>query len=244
MPLPVANPDANAVARAVFDGLPPRYDRLAWLLSFGQDRRWRAEVVRRVAAVRPGRVLDVATGPGGVALALVRALPTSVVGVDLNVPMLRAAAANVRAQAREAQVRLVAARGEQLPFADASFDALTFAYLLRYVDDPAATLAELGRCLRPGATMASLEFYVPPTLVWRLAWRLYVAAVLPVAGLVTGGRPWWRVGRFLGPSIRSHYARYPLDWHVRAWRDAGFVDVGCRVMSLGGGVVMWGTRAG
>ncbi|HET6908631.1 MAG TPA: class I SAM-dependent methyltransferase, partial [Mycobacteriales bacterium] len=100
------------------------------------------------------------------------------------------------------------------------------------------------RCLRPGATMSSLEFFVPPRLLWRLLWRLYTAIVLPVAGLVTGGRAWWRVGRFLGPSIRGHYARYDVDWHVDAWRRAGFTDVGYQPMSVGGGLVMWGTKEG
>jgi len=242
MPAPVAYADKNAVARAVFRGLPPRYDRLAWLLSFGQDRRWRRQVVQATATGRPDRVLDVATGPAGVALAITDALPAEVVGVDLNLPMLQQAAANVRRRDLGERVRLVAARAEQLPFADASFGALSFAYLLRYVDDPAETLRELGRCVRPGGTMASLEFYVPPRLAWRWLWRFYVALVLPVTGLLAGGAAWWRVGRFLGPSIRSHYQRYPLAWHVQAWRDAGFVDVGWRIMSVGGGLVMWGTR--
>ncbi|HEV2452417.1 MAG TPA: class I SAM-dependent methyltransferase, partial [Streptosporangiaceae bacterium] len=84
------------VARTVFDGLPARYDRLAYLLSFGQDRRWRGAVVDRVAAAGPQRVLDVATGPAGVALALAARTGAHVAGVDLNEPMLRAGAANVR----------------------------------------------------------------------------------------------------------------------------------------------------
>jgi len=244
MSMTVATSSGNTVARAVFAGLPPRYDRLAYLLSFGQDRRWRRAVVRRVAAGNPGCVLDVATGPAGVALALAEAGAGRVVGVDLNLPMLREGQRNVHAAGRAGDVLLAAARAEQLPFADGVFDGLSFAYLLRYVDDPAATLTELGRCLRPGATMSSLEFFVPPRLVWRLLWRLYTAIVLPAAGLLTGGRAWWRVGRFLGPSIRRHYQRYDVEWHVEAWRRAGFTDVGYRPMSVGGGLVMWGTKEG
>jgi demethylmenaquinone methyltransferase/2-methoxy-6-polyprenyl-1,4-benzoquinol methylase len=235
-------PVGNEVAREVFTGLPPRYDRLAWLLSFGQDRRWRSAVVDCVAAARPARVLDVATGPAGVALAIARRTDAAVVGVDLNEPMLREGARNVRRSGRD--VTLVAGQAEQLPFADASFDAVSFSYLLRYVDDPAATLAEMARCLRPGGVMASLEFGVPPGLGWRLLWRLYTSLVLPVSGWLTGGRAWWRVGRFLGPSIRTHYARLPVEAHVRAWERAGMRDVGWRRMSVGGGLVMWGTKAG
>jgi demethylmenaquinone methyltransferase/2-methoxy-6-polyprenyl-1,4-benzoquinol methylase len=236
-------PAGNEVAREVFAGLPPRYDRLAWLLSFGQDRRWRQAVVDRVAASGPRRVLDVATGPAGVALALARGTDARVVGVDLNEPMLREGVRNVARAGRAGQVALCVGRGEQLPFADGCFDAISFSYLLRYVDDPAATLAEMARCLTPGGTMASLEFFVPPHPGWRAAWRLYVAAVLPAAGFLTGGRAWWQVGRFLSRSIPQHYQAFSLAEHVRAWEDAGLREVGVRVMSLGGGVVMWGTKA-
>jgi demethylmenaquinone methyltransferase/2-methoxy-6-polyprenyl-1,4-benzoquinol methylase len=232
----------NQVAREVFADLPPRYDRLAWLLSFGQDRRWRREVVDRIATGQPRRVLDVATGPAGVALAVARRTEAAVVGVDLNEPMLLRGRHNVQAAGRTGQVVLVAGRAEQLPFEDGAFDAICFSYLLRYVDEPAGAIAEMTRCLRPGGTMASLEFFVPPAAGWRAAWRVYVSAVLPMAGWMAGGSAWWRVGRFLHQSIPAHYRRYPLDWHVRAWERAGLRDVGWRVMSLGGGLVMWGTR--
>jgi demethylmenaquinone methyltransferase/2-methoxy-6-polyprenyl-1,4-benzoquinol methylase len=233
----------NQVAREVFTGLPRRYDRLAWLLSFGQDRRWRRSVVGRIAAGQPRRVLDVATGPAGVALAVARRTGATVVGVDLNESMLRRGQRNVQAGDRPGDVVLVAGRAEQLPFGDECFDAICFSYLLRYVDEPAVAIMEMTRCLRPGGTMASLEFFVPPAAGWRVAWRVYVFAVLPLAGWMAGGSPWWRVGRFLSQSIPAHYRRYPLDWHVRAWEQAGFRDVGWQLMSLGGGLVMWGTKA-
>lgn len=232
----------NQVAREVFAGLPARYERLAWLLSFGQDRRWRRLVVDRVAAGQPGRVLDVATGPAGVALAVARCTGATVVGVDLNEPMLRQGRRNVQAADRPGQVVLVLGRAEQLPFPDECFDAICFSYLLRYVDEPAAAIEEMTRCLRPGGTMASMEFFVPPAVGWRAAWHIYVAAVLPVAGWLAGGSAWWRVGRFLSQSIPAHYRRYPLEWHVRAWEQAGSSDVGWRLMSLGGGLIMWGTK--
>jgi demethylmenaquinone methyltransferase/2-methoxy-6-polyprenyl-1,4-benzoquinol methylase len=68
--------------------------------------------------------------------------------------------------------------------------------------------------------------------------------ILPTAGFLTGGKEWWRVGRFLGPNIANHYRKYPIAWTVRAWESAGFEDVGVREMSLGGGLVMWGRKAG
>lgn len=231
------------VARDVFGGLPARYDRLAYLLSFGQDRRWRAAVVRQTAAGAPRRVLDVATGPAGVALAVAGRTGADVIGVDLNEPMLRAGLGRTRAPGRPGRVRLAVGRADELPFGDATFDAVTFSYLLRYVDDPAATVTELARCLRPGGTLASLEFYVPPQPGWRFAWWLYTRLALPVLGGLTGGTAWYRVGRFLGPSISRHYRRYSLDDHIAAWRAAGLADVGVSLMSLGGGLVMWGRKA-
>jgi demethylmenaquinone methyltransferase / 2-methoxy-6-polyprenyl-1,4-benzoquinol methylase len=141
-----------------------------------------------------------------------------------------------------ARIELALGRGEQLPFPDATFDAVTFTYLLRYVDDPAATLRELTRVVKPGGVLANLEFLVPASRFWRFWWWGYTRLVLPLAGWATGGRQWFDVGRFLGPNITSHYRRFPLSWTVGAWRDAGLVDVAARPMSLGGGLVMWGRR--
>jgi demethylmenaquinone methyltransferase / 2-methoxy-6-polyprenyl-1,4-benzoquinol methylase len=245
----------NHFARDLFAPLPARYDRLAELLSFGQNGQWRAAMTGRICGddgdsgndgfvPADGVILDVASGTAGVALQLAARSRGRVVGVDLTEPMLRQGQRRVKAAGQRDRITLVAGRAEQLPFPDASFDALTFTYLLRYVRDPQATLAELARVLKPGGTMASLEFCVPTGALWHPAWWAYTRMVLPVGGLLLGGREWFRVGRFLGPSISAHYRRYPVPWTVAAWEKAGLTDVGTRVMSLGGGLVMWGTRAG
>jgi demethylmenaquinone methyltransferase / 2-methoxy-6-polyprenyl-1,4-benzoquinol methylase len=230
-------------ARHLFAPLPARYDRLAAILSLGQGRRWRAAMVDHVAPSRPHLVLDVATGPAGVARLLARRTSARVIGVDLSEPMLREGVENVARCELGDRISLLVGRGEQLPFPDASFDALTFTYLLRYVADPAATVAELARVVRPGGPIASMEFAVPTARWWHVAWWGYTRIVLPVAGWLTGGRAWFDVGRFLGPSISAHYRAYPLDWHVAAWERAGIEQVATRTMSLGGGLVMWGRRA-
>lgn len=232
----------NAFARQLFDGLPRRYDLLEAVLSFGQNHRWRTAMVDAVLPVRPRRVLDVATGTAGVALMLTERSDADVVGIDLTEQMLRIGRERVAAGGRADRIDLVCGRAEQLPFPDATFDALTFTYLLRYVADPGATIAELARVVRPGGTISSLEFSVPPPPVWLPLWRLYTRVVLPVGGFLGGGRAWATVGRFLGPSIEEHYRRYPVDAHVDLWRDAGLVDVQARSMSLGGGLVMWGRK--
>lgn len=232
-------------AQRLFRGLPQRYDRLGLALSFGQDRRWRKAMVDAVVAARPQprTVLDVASGTAGVARELARRTAARVVGVDLTEQMLRAGHQRVRADGFDGRVSLAVGRAEQLPVADASVDALTVTYLLRYVADPAATVRELARVVRPGGVVSSLEFAVPEHPVWHPAWVFYTRTLLPLLGLLSGGPHWWRVGRFLGPSISEHYRRYPVAWLVRAWEDAGLVEVQMRRMSLGGGLVMWARKA-
>ena len=242
-PLPV---DARSTdrAREVFVPLPNRYDRLADVLSFGQNARWRRAMVDAAIADDPAHMLDVATGTAGVALQLAERSRAEVVGVDISEEMLAVGRQRITDAGHGERVRLQVADADALPFDDASFDALTFTYLLRYVPDPAATLRELARVVKPGGRIASLEFHVPPNPVWRAAWVGYTRLLLPVFGGLLGGRGWWRVGAFLGPTIDRHYARFPLDRHVELWHAAGIVDVEVELMSLGGGVVMSGRRGG
>jgi demethylmenaquinone methyltransferase / 2-methoxy-6-polyprenyl-1,4-benzoquinol methylase len=232
----------NAFAADLFRGLPKRYDLLAEILSFGQNARWRKELVAHIAPSDPKQVLDVATGTAGVAIALATRTHANVIGVDISEAMMERGRMRVSSERLADRVRLEPGRAEELAFNDASFDAVSFTYLLRYVEDPAATISELVRVLRPGGIMASLDFFVPPNPAWHAAWWFYTRTVLPAAGLLFGGPEWWRVGRFLGPNIENHYRRWPAQRIVGAWEAAGMVDVEHRVMSVGGGVVMWGRK--
>jgi demethylmenaquinone methyltransferase / 2-methoxy-6-polyprenyl-1,4-benzoquinol methylase len=228
-------------ARELFAPLGPTYDRYARLLSFGQDPRWRSFLVSRIPAGAT-RVLDVASGTAAVSIELARRVPArEVIGVDQSAEMLAAGRARVRAAGLGERIDLREGRAESLPFDNGEFDALTFTYLLRYVDDPAATMRELARVVRPGGTVAMLEFGVPRG-VWRPLWELYVRVGLPGAGALVS--PAWReVGSFLGPSIRGFYEQYPVGRVLELWREAGLDDVRARRLSLGGGIVVWGTRA-
>jgi demethylmenaquinone methyltransferase / 2-methoxy-6-polyprenyl-1,4-benzoquinol methylase len=231
-------------ALALFAGLPRHYDGVAAAFSFGQDPRWRRAMVAAVDAGAGDRVLDVATGTGMVAEALVRRYGCSVVGLDQSEAMLGAARARlVRDPALGERISLVTGQAERLPFADGEFDHLTFTYLLRYVDDPAATMRELARVVRPGGRIASLEFAVPPSRFWRALWRLYTRIGLPTLGRLVS-REWMETGSFLARSIPEFYERHPLEDVVSMWSDAGIAGVRARRMSLGGGVVIWGTRDG
>jgi demethylmenaquinone methyltransferase/2-methoxy-6-polyprenyl-1,4-benzoquinol methylase len=221
-------------ARTLFAPLGPTYDRYSALLSFGQDPRWRRFLVSRLAVGETDTVLDVATGTGLVARELVRRFGCSVVALDQSPEMLAVAAERTRGL----PVRLVEGRAEKLPFADGEFAGLTFTYLLRYVDDPAATVRELARVVRPAGTIAMLEFALPGG-IWRPFWELWVRAGLPAAGrLISPG--WHEVGRFLGPSIRDFWGRHDP---IELFRSAGIEDVRALRLSLGGGIVVWGRRA-
>ena len=230
-------------ALELFSGLPGRYDELSAALSFWQDPRWRRALVDELDP-RPGqRLLDVATGTGMVAAELLSRADCSVVGIDQSAEMLSRARTRFAAfnESPSSRIELRQGQAEQLPFEDASFDGLSFTYLLRYVEDPAATLAELARVVRPSGRVASLEFGVPPWAPARAAWRLYTGVGLPALGRLASPE-WGRVGRFLGPSIRGFYDAHPLDSLVADWRAAGLEDVRVRRMSFGGGVVMSATR--
>ena len=229
-------------ALELFAPLPRHYDRVAAVLSFGQDPRWRRAMVGAVGA-RPGqRVLDVATGTGLVAAELVRRYGCDVVGLDQSPQMLAGARLRLeRDRELAGHVTLMSGEAESLPFADREFDHLTFTYLLRYVDDPRAAMRELARVVRPGGRIASLEFAVPVAPLWRALWRLYARVGLPTLGRLVS-REWAETGRFLARSIPDFYERHPIGQIVEMWMEAGIGDVEVKPMSLGGGLVMWGTK--
>jgi demethylmenaquinone methyltransferase / 2-methoxy-6-polyprenyl-1,4-benzoquinol methylase len=229
-------------ALELFAGLPARYARMGALLSFGQDPRWRSALISAIDPQPGQRVLDVATGTGLVAFELAQRGRCEVVGVDQSDDMLSVASRVTAMRAGPAtRVSFSHAEAERLPFADAEFDALTFTYLLRYVDDPAATMRELTRVVKPGGRIGMVEFGVPPFAPARACWRLYTRVGLPSLGHLAGPA-WVDVGRFLGPSIEQFHARIPdLE---ELWARAGIRDVRSRRMSFGAGLVMWGSRDG
>jgi demethylmenaquinone methyltransferase/2-methoxy-6-polyprenyl-1,4-benzoquinol methylase len=118
---------------------------------------------------------------------------------------------------------------------------VVFAYLLRYVSNVPAALSELSKLVRPGGTMASLDFAVPRG-AWNPLWRVYVDAVLPAGGRLFS-REWQRVCAFLGPSIRDFEARWPEYKLLEAWRAAGFDDVWSKRLTLGGAQAVWGRKS-
>jgi demethylmenaquinone methyltransferase/2-methoxy-6-polyprenyl-1,4-benzoquinol methylase len=227
-------------ALGLFTGLPGHYDRMGAVMSFGQDPRWRRALVAAIQPESGQRLLDVATGTGMVAFALARRGHCEVVGIDQSEQMLDAARERLaRTPALTERVRFVRAEAERLPFADAEFDGLSFTYLLRYVDDPAATMRELARVVAPGGRIGMVEFGVPQSALLRAGWRFHTRVGLPLLGRVVSPA-WHEVGRFLGPNVEEFHNRVPDLPEL--WRAAGISDVRVRRMSFGAGLVMWGTK--
>ncbi|MGB9185730.1 MAG: ubiquinone/menaquinone biosynthesis methyltransferase [Solirubrobacteraceae bacterium] len=226
----------------LFAGLPRHYDRMGAVLSFGQDPLWRRALVRAIDPQPGQRVLDVASGTGMVAVALARRAPCEVVALDQSEAMLDVARARVESDSGLAhQISFIPGEAEHLPFADGEFDALTFTYLLRYVDDRAATMRELARVVKPGGRIGMVEFGVPASPVLRALWRVHTRVGLPLLGRLVSSS-WFEVGRFLGPSIEKLPAVEPNL--VALWESAGIREVKLRRPSFGAGVVMSGVRDG
>lgn len=219
------------MAQELFAPLADGYERWADILSLGQDARWRRQMVDGLQIRAGAELLDIAAGTGSITR-LLQDRGATVVSLDQSARMLHAAV--------ERGATGVVATAEALPFPDATFDAVTFGYLLRYVDDVEECMREIGRVLRSGGGVGMVEFGQPRGL-WRPPWWGYTRIVLPLAGLLAG-RGWYRVGRFLGPSIDGFASRYPPSRLVDIWKAAGFTEVEVRRLSLGGGLVMWGRK--
>lgn len=218
-------------AQDLFAPLAPEYERWARILSMGQDDRWRRRMIDRLGDVDGAAALDIAAGTGSITRLLVDR-GASVFSLDQSIEMLGGAL--------DRGATGVVATAERLPFPDAVFDVVTFGYLLRYVGDVEACMTEIGRVLRPSGKVGMVEFGRPRGL-WRPLWWLYTRIGLPVAGLAAG-KGWFRVGRFLGPSIDEFTDRYPPDDLALVWERAGFAGVTIDRISLGGGLVLSGEK--
>ena len=231
----------NAHARHLFDGIAGNYDGPAQVFSLFQYQHWRRFLVSRLKMGPQALVLDVATGPAGVAIYIAGKAGCQVIGMDISDRMLEEAGINLRAANLTSLVSLVKGRAENLPFPDHSFDVVVFTFLFRYVDEPQAVMHELARVLKPGGQIASLEFYVPKGPVLYPLWLLHTRLVMPLGTrFVTPG--WREVGSFLGPSISNFFRKYTLEDLHQVWTQAGLNNVQTKLLSQGGAFVMWGQK--
>ena len=210
-------------------------------MSLGQDPGWRRYLVDRVKIGPDAHVLDVATGTAAVAIELAERTGCRVTGIDQSSEMLAQGRRAVDAAGLGDRIALLQGEAERLPFPDASFDALTFTYLLRYVADPGATLRELARVVRTGGIIASLEFGVPPSLLPRLGWHAFTGVVAPLAGRVMSPG-WGHAMSYLRSSIPDFWRAHPMSEVVDMHRAAGIDDLRVKRLTFGAAVVIWGVR--
>ena len=234
------DPERTRHARTLFAGIAPEYDRMGSVWSFGQEPRWRRFMVSKVNAIPGSWVLDAASGTGLVARELAKG-NVRVAALDQSAAMVHRGTRAIREEGLDDRIRFVAGQAQALPFPDEAFDAVTFTYLLRYVDDPGATVAELVRVLRSGGVMASLEFHVPRDPWLHAGWYGYTRGVMPLVGGAVSSS-WYRTGRFLGPNVSEFYRRYPLPAQIRWWQEAGMTRVRTKLMTMGVAVVTWGVK--
>jgi demethylmenaquinone methyltransferase/2-methoxy-6-polyprenyl-1,4-benzoquinol methylase len=229
-------------ARRLFAGIAPQYERMGAILSFGQDQRWRGFLVSRSNAVPGAIVLDVAAGTQLVSRALAARKNVRVVALDQSEAMVRAGSEPNRLAGLEDRILPVLGQAERLPFEDEAFDAVSFTYLLRYVDDPGATVRELARVVRDGGSIAMLEFHVPNAQLARAGWWIHTRVVMRVLGTVASPA-WAHTAAFLGPDISRFVSRHPLEEWVRWFQGAGIRHVRTRSFLFGSAVVLWGVKS-
>ena len=226
-------PDSRRVQQ-MFAGIAHRYDFLNHFLSASVDRRWRsiaAAKVRDLTGPSPALCLDACSGTGDLAIVLHRSLNTRVIASDFCHPML------IRATAKFAgsNIRAIEADALQLPFPEASFDALTIAFGLRNLEDLQRGLQEIRRVLKAGGAAVVLEFSKPVVPLFSHAFNFYFRHVLPLLGAVVSGHS--NAYQYLPDSVRKFPDQKQL---LGLMRDAGFSETGYRNLTGGIAALHWG----
>lgn len=224
--------------REMFDNIAPKYDLLNHTLSMSIDRVWRRRVVGEVRRTKPGRILDVATGTGDLAIAMARRIrDVQVLGVDLSEQMLAVARRKIEARGLDGRIVLDRGDAERLAVADASVDVATVAFGVRNFGDLGAGLRELARTIKPGGKVVILEFSRPRNRVFRALYEFYSYKILPrIGGLVSRDK---RAYEYLPASVGEFPA--PEEFMAMMAR-AGFRNCRARSQSFGIAQIYIGER--
>jgi demethylmenaquinone methyltransferase/2-methoxy-6-polyprenyl-1,4-benzoquinol methylase len=233
----VSEAEASKKIREMFTLIAPRYDLLNHLLSFDLDRLWRARVAKLLRPIlgRPDAlVLDLCCGTGDLAFALARAAHARIIGADFAHSMLvrakekNAAPASAAHDSATTPMSFLEADALRLPFADASFDLVTTAFGFRNLANYEAGLQEVQRILKPGGTVAILEFTEPPDTLFGKIYRWYFCEVLSRIGGLISGHP--AAYSYLPKSVARFFRPPELASLMNA---LGYHSVGYRVWTFG-----------
>lgn len=212
----------------MFDKISGNYDGLNRVISLGRDVRWRRKVVGIVAEKSPDSVLDIATGTGDLAIALARTGASRIVGLDISQGMLDIGKKKVIEKALSGRITMVVGDSEDLPFGDASFDAITVAFGVRNFEDLEKGLSEILRVLKPGGVLVVLETSVPANWFYRLGYNLYARHLLPLIG------KWFSKDRSAYSYLSESAAAFP---HGQAFNNIlgkiGFIGMEHKPQTLG-----------
>ena len=233
--------DAKArYVRSLFSKVPLEYDVLLGLLSFAQDRRWRAYVVSRAKPLNDDKILDVATGTGLLAADFARTVSSRgfVVGVDLTLSMLKTARWRLRSKGLDNRVDWILARAENLPFRDDSFGSASISLALRNVSDAQLTFREMSRATGPGGIVISLDFARPTNRLFQLFYFDYLLGIFPLFGRMIS-EAWGRTLSYLGRSILKARTGEQI---ANLLKEEGLVDAVSIPLTAGIVCAVYGTK--
>jgi len=227
---PYQNSDQNKKQQVeqMFDNIAPKYDFLNHFLSLGIDKLWRKKAVRILAAEKPKRILDVATGTGDFAIAASKMNADEIVGFDLSEQMIRVGEEKVKKLRLDSLIRFQKGDSESMPFEDASFDAITVAFGVRNFETLQKGLDEFHRVLRDGGVAIILEFSKPKHFPFKQLYRFYFFHILPfIGGLVSKDSSAYA---YLPESVMA----FPDDQDMlNILRETGFSEVSQKRLTFG-----------
>ena len=221
-------------ARAIFTGIAEQYEKFNHYSSFGQDRRWLDKLVAALPITSSSHILDVAGGTGEVTFAICKCHhPAHIVLSDYTPAMLDVAKQRIAAgDNRSVPVETQVVDAQDMPFEDASFDIVTMAYGIRNIPDRMRALREIYRVLKPGGTVAILEFSTPPLAPARTFYKAYLKWGIPAWGQhFTGKRDDFV---YLADSIKAFPDQQTF---ARMLEEAGFQDVNFKNLAFGAAAI-------
>jgi demethylmenaquinone methyltransferase/2-methoxy-6-polyprenyl-1,4-benzoquinol methylase len=179
----------KAQVSEMFDGISKEYDRMNRLITFGVDLKWRKRLINAVLALKPQRILDVATGTGDLAIALAQQSDAQVTGLDLSSGMLDVGKNKVKHHGLRDRVDMVLGDSESLPFDSNDFDAVTVAFGVRNFESLSKGIQEIHRVLKPGGTLAVLETSKPTNPIFKFGYGLHTSILMPLISKILASDP-------------------------------------------------------
>lgn len=222
----------------MFDRIAPSYDKLNHLLSIGIDRSWRRRTAKRVSRFSPHDIADIAAGTGDLSIALARRMPqANITGIDLSEEMLAIGREKIARTHLSDRITLTQGDGENLPFADESFDAVTIAFGIRNFADRQAGLREALRVLRKNGHLYILEFSMPQNKLFAPLYKLYFRNAVPA------------IGKFISKDVNAYdYLPHSVEQFpkkllfLQKMKDCGFEECRAKNFMFGITILYEGTK--